>query len=196
MAVNPLIDDSTLLQKIASGDQQSFAEFYHRFHRKIYTFCMRQLKVSERAEEVLQEVFLKIWLMEKELLKINKIEAYLQTIARNKCLDYLRVLEREGRLYGEIDAKPLDGHNETEEAILLADTRNLLQTGIEKLPPQQKLVYQMCHQQGLKYEEIAKLLNLSPLTVKNHMQAALKFLRNYVGKDGNLAIALFLMKIF
>lgn len=195
MAIKQLINEEELLQKIAEGDQRAFAILYERYHRRIYTFCMRQLKAAERAEEVLQEVFLKIWLMERELLKVNNVAAYLQTIARNRCLDYLRMLEREGRLYGDPETKSMEGHNETEEAILLADTRNLLQLGVEQLPPQQKLVYQLCHQQGLKYEEAAQQLQLSPLTVKNHMQAALKFLRAYISKNSDLAVALILMKI-
>lgn len=195
MATSAIIDESALLQRIAAGDQHAFTTFYNHFHPRIYTFCLRQLKGTERAEEVLQEVFLKIWLMEKDLLKINNISAYLQAIARNRCLDYLRALAREGRLYGPEDAQALEEHNETEEAILLADTKNLLEVAIAQLPPQQKVVYRLCHQQGLKYEEAAAELQISPLTVKNHMQAALKFLRTYIIKNSDLAIAIFLLKI-
>ncbi|MNY10648.1 ECF RNA polymerase sigma factor SigE [compost metagenome] len=78
---------------------------------------------------------------------------------------------------------------------MLKDTKELLQSGINLLPPQQKLVYQLCHQEGLKYEEVAEKLNLSPLTVKSHMQHALRFLRAYVVKNGDLAIAFLLLKI-
>lgn len=195
MAAKSFSGESELLFKISKRDQQAFAILFERYNSKIYTFCVRQLKVAANAEEVLQEVFLKVWLMEHELLKVNNISAYLQTIARNRCIDYLRMLEREGRLYGDSEAKALESHNETEETILLADAHNLLRAGIDHLPPQQKLVYELCHQQGLKYEEAALQLQLSPLTVKNHMQAALKFLRAYMSKNSALPIALILLKI-
>jgi RNA polymerase sigma-70 factor (ECF subfamily) len=84
---------------------------------------------------------------------------------------------------------------ETEVSIILNYTKELLQAGIELLPPQQKLVYQLCHQEGLKYEEAAEKLNLSPLTVKTHMQHALRFLRSHVIKNSDMAVALILFKI-
>ena len=182
--------EKELLAKVAKGDQRAFKLFYDQYHRRIYTFCLRQLKSVEFAEEVLQETFLKIWLMEEELLKINNAEAYLRTIARNRCFDYMRKLEREARIYASSETGlPEPSHNDTEESIMLADTKELLLRGVALLPPQQKLVYQLCQQQGLKYEEAAKELQLSPLTVKNHMQAALRFLRQYMSSHTNLAIA-------
>lgn len=191
-----LNDESSLLSRTAQGDQRAFKILYDSYHRKVYTFCHRQLKSAEQAEEVLQETFMKVWLMEQELLKVNNFEAYLRTIARNRCFDYIRKNEREARIYGDKDGEGLDyAHNETEEAILLADTKAVLQRGVDLLPPQQKLVYELCQAQGLKYEEAAKQLNLSPLTVKNHMQAAMRFLRQYVSNHTDLAVALIILKI-
>jgi len=197
MAATSIHNEKELLQEIASGDQRAFKIIYNLYYKKIYAFCLRQVKSVELAEEILQETFLKIWLMEHELLKVNNIEAYLRTIARNRCLDSIRKMERESLAFADPSGgKLLDAHNDTEEAIMLADTRQLLQKGIDQLPPQQKLVYELCHQQGLKYEEAAQQLNISPLTVKNHMQAALRTLREYMRKNTDLAVVLILLKIF
>lgn len=192
---NSLALERELLVKIAVRDELAFSTIYYQYHKKIYTFSLRLLKSKQLAEEVVQESFLKIWLMGDALIKISNIEAYLVTLARNRSLDALRRQQRES-IAGFTTAKLwTEEHNETEESIILNDTKELLQAGIELLPPQQKMVYQLCHQEGLKYEEAAEKLNLSPLTVKTHMQHALRFLRAHILKNSDLAVAIVLLKI-
>lgn len=188
MAIEPLHDEAAILGRIATRDQEAFRRVYTCYHQRIYSFSLRLLKSVQLAEEVVQETFLKIWLMGDELLTVNHLEAYLVTLSRNKSMDVLRRLERERRSDQRISWS--EAHNETEEAILLADTRQLLEKGILLLPPQQRLVYQLCKQEGLKYEEAALKLNISPLTVKTHMQQALRFLRAYLHNNTDLAIVL------
>ena len=192
---NSLTLERELLTKIAVRDESAFRTIYDLYHKKIYTFSLRLLKSKQMAEEVVQESFLKIWLMGDSIEKISNIEAYLVTLARNRSLDALRAQQRIITADLANSNRWTEEHNETEESIFLKDTKELLQTGINLLPPQQKLVYQLCHQEGLKYEEVAEKLNLSPLTVKTHMQHALRFLRTYVVKNGDLAIAFLLLKI-
>jgi len=192
---NSLALERELLAKIAVRDELAFSTIYYQYHKKIYTFSLRLLKSKQLAEEVVQESFLKIWLMGDALIKISNIEAYLVTLARNRSLDALRKQQRAAKA-GFTTAKLwTEEHNETEESIILNDTKELLQAGIELLPPQQKMVYQLCHQEGLKYEEAAEKLNLSPLTVKTHMQHALRFLRAHILKNSDLAVAIVLLKI-
>lgn len=192
---NGLTLERDLLTKIAERDEIAFRTVYDQYHKKIYTFSLRLLKSKQMAEEVVQESFLKIWMMGDALNKISNIEAYLVTLARNRSLDALRKQQRESKAGFTNSNLWTEEHNETEEAILLNDTRGLLQSGIELLPPQQKLIYQLCHQEGLKYEEAAEKLNLSPLTIKTHMQHALRFLRAYVLKNSDMAVTLILLKI-
>lgn len=192
---NSLALERELLAKIAVRDELAFSTIYYQYHKKIYTFSLRLLKSKQMAEEVVQESFLKIWLMGDALNKISNIEAYLVTLARNRSLDALRKQHQEAKA-GFSNAKLwTEEHNETEESIILNDTKELLQTGIELLPPQQKLVYQLCHQEGLKYEEAAEKLNLSTLTVKTHMQHALRFLRAHILKNSDIAVTILLLKI-
>lgn len=186
MAIEPLHNEAAVLGRIASKDQEAFRQVYTCYHKRIYSFSLRLLKSVQLAEEVVQETFLKIWLMGEELNTVNHLEAYLVTLSRNKSLDILRRLERERRSDRRISWS--ESHNETEEAILLEDTRRLLEKGIRLLPAQQRLVYQLCKQEGLKYDEAALKLNISPLTVKTHMQQALRFLRTYMHNNTDLTI--------
>lgn len=195
MPISPLPLEAVLLSRIAARDQAAFRMIYDHYRKRIYSFSLKLLKSAALAEEIVQETFLKIWLMEEELQKINHLEPYLLALSRNRCLDVLRRMERELRNDRIRSKSWSESHNETEELILLQDTNDLLQAGIERLPSQQKLVYQLCRQQGLKYEEAAAQMNLSPLTVKTHMQQALRSLRIYVNSHTDVAIALIILKL-
>lgn len=188
-------DEKLLLEKIASGDQGAFRVLYDRYRKKMYTFSLKILKSELLAEEIVQESFLKLWQLQDGLKEINHLETYLRTLARNKALNTLRRIKLE---VNTVQAQAVDwqeSHNETEEQLLLEDTRKVLRAAVELLPPQQKLVYQLCHLEGLKYEEVAERLNISRLTVQKHMKLALRFLRSYVSKHTDLGIILILLKL-
>src|SRR5690606_25087997 len=126
------------------------------------------------AEEMIQEVFLKVWRHGKGLAAIEHLENYLVTMARNRCYDQLR--RRKLRLHSsldEIDWKA-EQHHETEETIELNETRRIIQAAVGKLPPQQRQVYYLCQTAGYKYEEAAREMNLSVATVQFYMKLALK----------------------
>jgi len=130
-----------------------------------------------------------------ELKKIRKLEGYLVTLARNRALDYLRRVKLQIKVRNENDHTWLETHNETEERIILNDTRRIVQDAINQLPPQQKMVFQLCWQEGLKHEEVAEKMNLSVLTVQSYMKLALNAVRKYVVKNTDIAIVLILFKI-
>ncbi len=190
------LTDKLLLSKVAEGDQQAFRIIYEKYSRRVYLFSMSILNSEPHAEEVMQEAMLKIWLMAAELNKIENLEAYLRRLTRNRSLNVLSRMELEFKTNVERGHSWEDIDNATEEEILLNDTRKVIQAGIDALPPQQKKVYQLCQQEGLKYDEIAQQLNLSPSTVQTHMKLAVKFLRNYVRNHTDLAALLIIFKIF
>lgn len=189
-------DEQMLLSKIAKGDQHAFRIIYDRFAKKIYVFAFRILNSDLLAEEVMQETMLKIWQMGEELQTVVYLESYLKTISRNKSFNVLRRIKLEVKAGQERGKTWEEAHNETEEQILLSDTRKVFQDGLNLLPEHQKLVYELCHLEGLKYEEAAKRLNLSPLTVQTYMKHALRNLRNYVSKHTDVAVLLIIFKIF
>jgi RNA polymerase sigma factor (sigma-70 family) len=140
-------------------------------------------------------VFLKLWLMGDGILEISNLEAYLRTLTKNRSLNVLRRMVLEGKV-----EKALAGHwtelqNDTEEEVLMKDIRNVLDKAVDLLPLQQKQVYKLCQQQGLKYEEAAERLQLSPLTVQTHMKRALKSVRAYVQSNTDIVIILIILKL-
>jgi RNA polymerase sigma-70 factor (ECF subfamily) len=195
MIKKPQIDESSLLSRTAQGDQAAFKIIYEAYQSQVLTFANKYLKSRQRSEEVMQEVFLRLWNLKEKLNDINDLENYILTITRNKAFDTLRQQKRESRFVQAIADHDDVSENNTEEKVLLDDTRQLLEKGIALLPPQQKQVYQLCHQQGLKYEEAATELGISPQTVHSHMKLALKSLRSYMSQNTDLAVILIILKI-
>ena len=195
MPAEPLYNDRELLAKIAEGDPLAFKKIYEAYFSRTYNFAFHVLHAKELAQEVVQEAMLKIWQMGFELLEVKDLEGFLKTLAKRKAIDLLRKLELERRTTKIWQDKWQELHVETEEAILLSETRKILDRGIQELPPQQKKVYELCHQQGMKYDEVAVKLNIAPGTVHRHMKLALKFLRVYLKKHNDLAVLLILFKL-
>lgn len=190
-----LHNEQELLRKISKGDHHAFRIVYEKYRKKVYSVALQILKSNDLAEEVMQETMLKLWQVAGTLADDTVLDAYLRTITRNRSFNILRRQILEAKVAVEMGRDWTELHDETEEKILLDDTRKVLEAAIEQLPPQQKLVYQLCQQQGLKYEEAALQLNLSTLTVQSYMKLALRFVRKYVSQHTDIAAVLIIFKI-
>lgn len=196
MSVKTLPKESELLRRIAEGDQFAFKVIYDRYQGHVYSRALYLLKSDILAEEVLQEVMLKLWLTARKLTEDTNFSAYLTVLTRNRSFQLLRRKVLQAKTDIHLGRGWTESHNETEEQILLAETRKLLADGIALLPPQQKMVYELCRLEGLKYEEVAQKMNLSSETVKSYMKLALRFLRAYLKEHTDLTVILILFKLF
>ncbi|ALL06955.1 hypothetical protein AQ505_16545 [Pedobacter sp. PACM 27299] len=174
-----VLEEQVLLSRISLGDERAFAVIYHRYRKRIYAYALTILKAEDGAEDIVHEVFINIW-KHHHLEDIENLEAYLQVAARNTILKRLRRQKLERKVSDEKAIEWEESCNATEQGILCNDTRKLLEQGVRNLPPQQKAVFQFCREEGMKYEEVAERMSISRLTVKTHMQHALRFLRAYL----------------
>lgn len=195
MGTEILHDETDLLGRIAQGDQRAFSTIYHLYYDKIYKFSFRLLLSEELSEEIVQETMLLIWQGGDKLKEIRNLDAYLKTVAKRKVIALYRRKAIEDRAVKELKAAYSDAHNETEEGILHRESRKILDEGIMLLPSQQRLVYQLCYQDGLKYEEAAEKLHISHGTVQSHMKQALKFLRNHLSNHSDIAALVIVFRL-
>lgn len=195
MHTEVFIDEKMLLQRVSAGDARAFSTVFHRYQAKVYAYALKIVKAESIAEEIVQEVFVKIWSIAETLTEIENFDGFLRTVTRNHTLKVLRRMALEFKTSKMRSSSYREDHNDTEEYIIFKDSEKILNEGIEKLPAQQKLVYRLCHQEGLKYEEVADRLNISKLTVKTHMQHALRFLRNYISSHTDIAVFIIVMEI-
>nr|WP_294899440.1 RNA polymerase sigma-70 factor [uncultured Pedobacter sp.] len=189
------LDDLLLLKRVSLKDELAFAELYNRYRKKVYSYSFKILKYPDRAEDIVHEVFLTLW-QHDNLESILNLDAYLRVVTRNQTLKLLRRQQLELKSNKSMFVAWQEVHNETEQEILLHDTYAQLLQGVAQLPPQQKKVYQLCREEGLKYEEVAEQLSISRLTVKTHMQHALRFLRAYLTSHTDVVGLLLLLNFF
>jgi RNA polymerase sigma-70 factor (ECF subfamily) len=168
-----------LIYRISEGDPQAFRKMFEEYSPKVYAFALKLTHSSTMAEEMVQDVFMKIWLNRKSLCGIDHFPAYLYAMTRNMALNILKRMALEEKAKRSIAQETSGTHSHTEEEIIYTDYHHLLSRAIEGLPPQQKLVYSLCHGEGLKYEEVAQKLRISRLTVKTHMQQALRNIKSH-----------------
>jgi RNA polymerase sigma-70 factor (family 1) len=170
-----------LLLNIAAGDEKAFRQIFDLYSSKIFLFALKLTHSKSTAEEIVQEIFMKIWDNREKLSSVEFFPSYLHTITRNHAFNVLKRLAIEANANARLVAQLPVHHTETEDAIIGSDYETLLGRIVENLPPQQRKVYGLCHQEGLKYEEAAERLNISRLTVKTHMQSALRTIKSQFG---------------
>lgn len=125
---------------------------------------------------------------------IDNFGAYINRIARNQSIDALRLLAREALRTVQLQEEQLEkGDYQTEETLQFQETGRVLQLALESLSPQQRKVYELCHEWGLKYEEAARELGLSRGTAHSHMKQALKNIRVYLKRLDAMLILMALM---
>lgn len=182
--------DRDLFRLIALGDEPAFAELFRRYDRRIYPFVLKMIKSPILAEEITQEIFIKIWRHRESLSVIEQPESYILTIAARHTLDQIKKRLNEHKMLQRFSAGLSPTHNEPEELLLLKDTEELIQRAVDQLPPQQKSVYLLSRQQGLSYEEIGQELKISPHTVRNHLVKALAAIRIWLEQQDQLPLFL------
>jgi RNA polymerase sigma-70 factor (ECF subfamily) len=129
------------------------------------------------SEEIVQEVFVTVWVKRALIAGAKRPEEYVFAILRNCIYAHFRKLAREFRIKSKLGQQPAERANRIEDILDEKETRIILESVIGRLSPQQKLIYKLAKQEGLSREEIADKLNISPNTVKNHLGMAVEHLR-------------------
>ena len=185
--------ENELLLKVAGGNEHAFSELFSIHHQHLGTHIYRLTGSAELAEEVVQDVFLKIWMNRESLSAIQNFGAYLFVISKHHALNCLRKLAKE-RLHQK---------NIEDNAMALVPEDNagleayytLLDQAIDHLPPQQQKVYLLSRHKRLKYDEIASQMGLSRETVKKYLQASTQSITNFVQSNMDMSAVITLAAI-
>lgn len=180
LPVLPFTNDAALVVQVAQGDEAAFRQLFDRYWDNIYGVALAFTKSPTIAEEIVQDVFLKIWLKRDKLPAIEKFDAYLFMVARNHILNKLRKKVKEEPLLDSSLDQIEESANTPESLVVTKEYERLVRQAVEQLPPQQRLIYNLSRQQGLSQEEIAASLHISRHTVKSHMNKALQVIRSFL----------------
>jgi RNA polymerase sigma-70 factor (family 1) len=181
-------NESELLAAIAKGSEQAFARLFDLHKNNIYAHALHFTQSAFIAEEITQDVFLTCWLKKESLAEINNLQAWLFTLTKNACFNQLKKLAREHRLKSSIASSGEQVDENVDSYMAAKEQQHLLQQAMDHLSAQQKLVFAMNRNEGLKNAEIAAQLNISPNTVKTHMVSAIRSIRLFFKAHAERAI--------
>ena len=178
------IPNKDLLVLLRDGDPIAFHRIYHRYCKRLYGFVLRYVKQEEEAEGIVQEVFLKIWESRSKIDVYASFEAFLFTVAYNQTISLLRKKVNEKKYLEHLRSrskfKQAPG---IIEEVHFRELTEKVKSLLGDLTPRQQEIFILSRQQGLKHTEIAKQLGISVNTVKNHLVAALSYLRSRIDQD-------------
>ncbi|WP_199141681.1 RNA polymerase sigma-70 factor [Pedobacter sp. ASV12] len=184
MAVEQLLNEREILLQIADGSQAAFAQLFKHYHRYVFAFAKKITHSQELAGEIVQDIFLKLWLKRETLGTIENFGAYLNRTVRNTSFNVLRQLAHHAKLNLKLSLAQTELEESTNKELDYRETKRLLSDALDTLSAQQRTVYRLCHQEGLKYAEAAEKMNISPQTVHEYMKLALKKIRFHFKKNG------------
>ena len=166
-----------MLDALRQGDEIAFNSIYNKHFLKLYSIAYNSTKCTDLAHEIVQEIFVSLWMNRKTLLITSSVQAYLIGAVRNKVFDHLDkqiVRDRHKRLVMEVSTK---SNNTTEETVDYEDLNTVINKEIQALPETTRGVFVLSRFDGSKNTEIAKEYSISVKAVEYHLTKALKHLR-------------------
>lgn len=182
-----------LVVALKRDDAEAFNKLFGQYAKRLYYFSLGYLKSKDEAEEIVQEVFFKIWENRKSLNPELSFKAYVFKIAYRRINEVFRKLAQEQNYRHEVIANSLDQDNNLDERTDYNSLLELLDSIVNKLPPRQKDIFIKRKQQGLPVNEIAQLLDIAPKTVENHLTEALKSIKSGLTQEGSAGLLFFYM---
>ena len=193
--LNNLMSNSELLNLLKEGDMLAFDAIYERYCKRIFAFVVRYVKSETDAEEIVQEVFLKIWENKNKIDVYSSFESYIFTISYNSTISLLRKRVTEKKYIDYLkNLQVAENVFELTDEVYYTELNGQIQSLLSELTPRQKEIFLLSREEGLTHDEIAKKLGISSNTVKNHIVTTLNFLRANI--DNGLVINVFFAYLF
>jgi RNA polymerase sigma-70 factor (family 1) len=186
-------NEPELLLRISQGDAWAFRQIFNAYSRQVYSLCIKLTKDAEQAKDLTQEIFARLWVKRGQLQGIYHFRGFLTTLALNLIRNQLRKkvldLTNEAFLmnYFEESAPAPDRVMEFKEF------QCMIQEAVDHLPPQLNRSFVLRRMAGMSHAEIARQMELSPLTVKSHIARAITFIRAYLEQHSTQAMTVLSM---
>lgn len=193
MANTTIHNEQALLRLVAEGDETSFGELYRHYYPRLKPYISRNAASEVQAEEIIQETFIRLWLNREKLPEIANFNAWLFKVASREFLTALRKQVNYEEKVGALQHTPATGPISPFEQLHVREIKTLVKEAVEQLPEQRRRVFKMSREQGLKVNEIAEQLSISPQTVKNMLSTSLKQIREHLASAGHPYLLLYLL---
>jgi RNA polymerase sigma-70 factor (ECF subfamily) len=188
----PLYDDEYCLLRIREGEERFFTLIFEKYRDQLFAYLYRVTKSKEVAEEIVLDVFLKLWHGREAITEIQNFEAFLHKVAHNKAIDFFRAAKRSPELQQALweSITEVQAADKADNRILIKNIDALIKEAVNRLSPQRRRVFELRNYEELSYAEIADTLELSSNTVRNHLAASLQFIRDYLQRNSAFLLIL------
>src|SRR5690606_33142381 len=177
MHSGPVYTEKEMLFRLRRGDEHAFVWIYQTYKKPVGYKLFRLLKSETLVEEVMQDLFLKIWEHRASIDVEKSFKSYLYRILENMVIDLFRRAKKEKSILNEIIAGNTEWYTHIEESIFRQENASLLDQLIAQLPAQRKKIFIACKLEGKSYKEVADEYGITASTVNDHLQKAMRHLR-------------------
>jgi RNA polymerase sigma-19 factor, ECF subfamily len=187
--------NTELILLLKEGNMVAFDTIYEKYCRRLFGFVVRYVKLESDAEEIVQDVFVKIWENRERIDAYSSFDSYLFTISYNSAISLLRKRIHEKKYLEHLRYVQQEySAPELTDELYFNELNRTIQSLLAELTPRQKEIYRLSREEGLTHDEIAKKLGISINTVKNHMVSVLSFLRSNM--DNGLIVNVLFVYLF
>jgi len=182
------VDITFLLMQLQQGNERAFSKIYDHFSRPLFLKFVRLVNDEEVAQELLQELFLTVWIKRERINPEQSFWPYLHEVAKWLVYNHYRKVAYNKRLLDHLIITTVAHVTNAEELLIDQETHDLLIQAIEHLPPQRKQVFKLCKFEGKSYQEVAELLGISTSTINNQIVAANKSVKEFFLLNNDVVI--------
>lgn len=174
------ITEQNITTLIREGKKEAYHFLYENYYRQLTLYAMTYIHEQMGAEDMVQNIFFKLWEGRNKLTVVANIKGYLYSAVRNECLNFLRHQNVKGRFQNEMADFLAKDEKTVENEYVIGELAIRIKEAIDSLPDKQKRIFLLSRRKNLKYAEIAIVLNTSEKNIEYHMSNALRYLRDYL----------------
>jgi RNA polymerase sigma-70 factor (family 1) len=181
--MNEASSERDLVLALQRGDEGAFETIYGLYSQRLFGRLLKLVKTEAQAQEILQDVFIKLWQHRHSLDAEKSFRSFLFRIAENKVYDFFRKAARDKLMQANLISLATTNYINIEDYTREEENLKLLYKAIESLPPQRQQVFRLCKLEGRSYKEVSELLGISLSTISDHIVKATKAIKEFFYKQ-------------
>ena len=195
MRLTAIHNETDLLERLRLGSHEAFTLLYRHYSEPLYYNILALVKDPTVAEELVQEIFSRIWQKHAEIHIKSSFGGYLFQSSRNTVYNFFDKLGREQKVYDQIKKIATENYSHVEESLLARENKAILAKAINSLSPQRRRAFELCKLEGRSYQEAADLMGISLNTLREHMAEARQGIREFLQENRELVIVLMMFML-
>jgi RNA polymerase sigma-70 factor, ECF subfamily len=184
-----------LIRRLKNDDKSALDEIFHYYYPRLYNFSKRILKIEDEIDDILQDVFLKIWINRNKINNPETFNSFIFTITKNALLNLIRSNINKQTFKEEFSRKVISAEYFTIDQIEFKEIQTAIDQIVSRLPEKRQKVFLLSRIEGLSNKEIAQKLNISEKTVEDHITHSIRFLKKSLSEFGILSLLYFYLFI-